>query len=268
MNKILILFFLCTLFSACNENNSANKNKKPTLKEMAQGTVHYPENLKAVFDAHGGSTRWKNMKTLYFEQGSGDNLEKHTIDLTTRKSRTETKNYTLGYDGDMTWLVQDSIYMKPERAPYMHNLMFYFLAMPFVLGDEGINYSVADSLKTDEATFPGIRISYNNDVGLSDKDEYILYSNLKSHKMTWLAYTATFDTDQRSADFRFIKYANWKEFNGLMLPTLLQWYEVKDGKPTSSLRSEQLFNNIVISKQEADPGIFEKPENGTFTSAQ
>lgn len=268
MNKQLLLFLLTIVLSACGENKSDTEKEDLTLREKVQGTANYPEDLKAIFDAHGGIIRWKNMKTLYFEQGSAEDLEKHTIDLASRKSLTETMDYTLGYDGNKAWLVQDSTYMEPERATFMHNLMFYFLAMPFVLGDEGINYSPADTLRMEGANYPGIKIAYDSGVGVSDKDEYIVYSDPKTHKMTWLAYIATFGKEKRSEDFSFIKYDNWKEVNRLVFPTLLQWYEVEDGKPTNSLRSEQLFEQLKISPQEMNQAMFEKPEIGSFTISE
>lgn len=170
----------------------------------------------------------------------------HTVDLHSRKSLTETTNYTIGFDGKKIWLVQDSVYMKPERAQYMHNLMFYFLAMPFVLEDPGIKYSPADTLQFNSKKYPGIKIGYDAGVGVSDKDEYILYSGAETQKMTWLAYTATFGNEQRSENFSYIKYDQWQDFDGVLLPTTLQWYKVDNGKPTE-MRSEQIFKNISLS---------------------
>ncbi|MGB3776031.1 MAG: DUF6503 family protein [Leeuwenhoekiella sp.] len=268
MKLVYLLGMSTILFLSCGEKKVEMEEKSSALLDKVQETSNYPENMKIIFEAHGGIARWKNMNSLYFERAMGEDFEKTTVDLKTRKSITETNNYTLGYDGDKTWLVQDSTYMNPDRAGYMYNLMFYFLAMPFVLADEGINFSNADTLKIDGAEYPGVRISYKDGTGSSDKDEYIVYSDPETHKMKWLAYTATFGSEERSKNFSYIKYANWKDVNGLSLPTLLQWYEVEDGKPTNTLRSEQLFSNLKLSSQELETGIFEKPENGKYTSSK
>lgn len=162
---------------------------------MAQNSTEmpdYPNDLSAIFDAHGGMDKWNSIQTLKFEMCAGSDKQMHTVDLHSRKSLTKATNYTMGFDGKKPWLVQDSTYMKPESAQYMHNLMFYFLAMPFVLGDSGINYSASDTLQFNGKKYPGIKIVYDVGIGVSDKDEYILYSDPETHKMTWLAYTATF----------------------------------------------------------------------------
>jgi hypothetical protein len=261
-NQLLLLLFT-VLLSACGEKKS-NSEKGTVQLEQVQATADYPENLEAIFDAHGGMAQWEKMKTLHFEMGEGNDKQVHTVDLHARKSLTQAANYILGFDGDKTWLIQDSTYIQSARARYMHNLMFYFFAMPFVLGDPGINYSPADTLQFEGKKYPGIKVVYNNGVGVSDKDEYILYSDAETHKMTWLAYTATFGDKGRATNFSYIKYDKWQDFDGLVLPTTLQWYKVDNGQPTE-MRNEQVFKNISLSTKEEDAEMFEKPENGTFT---
>ncbi|HEA28688.1 MAG TPA: hypothetical protein ENH91_01600 [Leeuwenhoekiella sp.] len=259
-------FYLLVLLSltACGEKK---KDAGNTIDKMAQNKSEmpdYPNDLTAVFDAHGGIDVWATKQTLHFEIGEGDDKQVHTVDLHTRKSLTQAANYTLGFDVEKAWLVQDSTYMKPERAQYMHNLMFYFLAMPFVLGDPGINYSPADTLQFDGKKYPGIKIIYDNGIGVSDKDEYILYSDPDIHKMSWLAYTATFGNEERATNFSYIKYDQWQDVDGVLLPTSLQWYKVADGQPTE-MRNEQVFKNISLSPSKEDDKMYEKPENGTYT---
>jgi len=264
MKNQILLLLLAVLLSACGEKQTKTTENSTKTVEKEAKMPDYPDNLAAVFDAHGGMTQWEKMKTLHFEMGEGDQKQVHTVDLHTRKSLTQAANYTLGFDGEKTWLVQDSTYMNPERAQYMHNLMFYFFAMPFVLGDPGINYSPADTLQFAGKMYPGIKVVYNKGVGASDKDEYILYSDVDTHKMTWLAYTATFGDASRAINFSYIKYGKWQDFDGLLLPTTLQWYKIDNGQPTE-MRNEQVFKNISLSTQEEDAKMFEKPENGTYT---
>ena len=54
--------------------------------------------------------------------------------------------------------------------------------MPFVLGDNGITFEKVDDLKVDDATYPGYKITYGQDIGDSPKDNYFLYYNETSKK--------------------------------------------------------------------------------------
>ena len=267
MKKHYVFFLLILVLSACGEKKSNTDQKNEETTQNKTDKPDYPNNLSAIFNAHGGMDKWNSMQTLKFEMGEGIDKQMHTVDLHSRKSLTQAAKYTMGYDGDKAWLIQDSIYMKPERAQYMHNLMFYFLAMPFVLGDSGINYSHADTLQFNGKKYPGIKIIYDNGIGVSDKDEYILYSDPETHKMTWLAYTATFGSNELAKNFNYIKYDQWNDVDGILLPTALQWYKVEDGEPTE-MSNEQDFKNISLSIKKEDIQLFEKPENGTSAEAE
>ncbi len=62
------------------------------------------------------------------------------------------------------------------------------------------------------------------------------------------------------ADLRhYIKYSEWQQVNGLLLPKTLQWYQVVDGKITEK-RNVVQFTNVMVSKAKMDDVIFLKPE--------
>jgi hypothetical protein len=142
--------------------------------------------------------------------------------------------------------------------------MFYFYAMPFVLADDGIVYESAEALEFEGKSFPGIKVSYENNVGDSPEDEYILYYNPETYEMAWLAYTVTYGTNQKSDKFSYTKYAEWKEVNGLKLPTALQWYTVRDGKPTELRGEPRRFTQIDIDKSGMDNDFYNMPESGEY----
>lgn len=252
--KKIILFFASIAFLNCSD----------TKKEKQNESQSYPQDLSAVFEAHGGKEKWDSMQTLTYDLGKGAEKQSYQVDLKSRMDRTETQNYTMGFDGTKVWLMQDSAYYKPERARFTHDLMFYFYAMPFVLGDPGITYSTADSLQFESKSYPGIKIAFNDGVGESSKDEYILYYDPQTNKMQWLAYTATFGEAQKSNKFSYIKYDDWQNVNGILLPKTLQWYTLENGKPTS-MRNEMKFDNVTVSEKKMDAANFQKPDGGIFT---
>jgi len=70
----------------------------------------------------------------------------------------------------------------------------------------------------------------------------------------------TYFSKEKSKDFHYIKYSEWQQVNGLLLPKSLEWYQVVDGKITAK-RNELQFSDVTISKENPDDTIFMKPEN-------
>ena len=217
----------------------------------------YPKDLVKVLDAHGGLATWRKMQALTFEVVKETGNETHTVDLHKRWDKVETPTYQLGYDGTEIWLKADTSFKG--NAAFTHNLMFYFFAMPFVLADDGIIYSDADTLTYKGIAYPGIKIAYNEGVGSSSHDEYILHYDPETYEMTWLAYTATFFVQERRSNFRWIHYQDWTTVEGISLPTKLTWFKV-NGQNFFTMGSEREFDAIELSAKPHDPAVFARPE--------
>lgn len=248
MHKINIILLSLICFTSCKPN-SENK-----LDD--QIVINYPETLTKIFDAHGGMDSWNNFKGLYFELGE----DKYHVNLKERSSLIEYENHKLGYDGENVWLQNLDTITYKSNPNFMYNLMFYFYAMPFVLGDQGINYSEVEPLQFEGKDYPGISISYNSGVGTSPDDEYILYYNSETYQMEWLAYTVTYFSKEKSKEFRFIKYNNWEDISGIRLPKTLQWYKYEGRIPTEK-RNDRNFKNAKLSLDAFPEEMFKSPDS-------
>ena len=151
---------ILVLFTACY-----------TTKVVHDTTKSYPSDLAAVFNTHGGLAQWQSQQSLTYTLEDIDKTEKHQVDLWTRRGRMEGPNFKMGFDGKDIWLDAKADYTG--NAKFMYNLYFYFFAMPFVLADDGIIYSETADLEYEGKSYPGIRISYEEGVGISPKDEYL-----------------------------------------------------------------------------------------------
>ncbi len=217
----------------------------------------YPESLKKVFDAHGGLATWKNKRTLSFEMTNGKGIEKQTIDLRSRNEKIEMPDISMGSNGTEIWLLDENEAYKGD-AVFYHNLMFYFYAMPFVLSDEGINYTEAEPLEFEGTSYPGIRISYDDGVGLSAKDEYYVYYNSESFRMEWLGYTVTFRSGEKSDNVKWIHYNDWMNVEELLLPKSLTWHDY-EGRTIKSAREPRNFENVSLTVTALPTDFFVKP---------
>ncbi|MEP5339735.1 MAG: hypothetical protein ABJL44_09630 [Algibacter sp.] len=256
MKNILFLTIII-LFVSCKNDKKVDVNTSEENLEIAANI--YPENISKVFDAHGGIAVWNSIENLVFEIEHPEGNEKTTTALKSRKSLIETDEFKIGFDGEKVWIKQDSLVYK-GNAKFYYNLMSYFYAMPFILGDYGIIYENVEPLIFEDKAYPGIKISYNAGVGESPEDEYILYYDSETNKMAWLGYTVTYFSKEKSKVFRFIKYSNWQTIEGLLLPETLIWYNSEDNKPTTKKGKELKFTNVILSKVKPKDALFEMVE--------
>lgn len=258
MKKIAAFLFFALLLSACKEQNKEVVNNNLQVNNEEVEKPAYPEDIANVFNAHGGMDTWKKMNNLCYEMNGRGGKEIHTISLKDRKVKIENKKWSIGYDGNDVWLLQNEEDAYKGNARFYHNLMFYFYAMPFVVGDEGITYTTIEEAELDGSMYNGVKISYDSGVGDSPEDEYIIYYNQQTNEMEWLGYTVTYRSGEKSNDWHFIKYDEWTTKNGLKLPKKLTWYNVENGKPTDE-RNDLVFDNIIVTDTELQDSMFKKP---------
>lgn len=252
MKKVILLVILAIVVS-CNNDRTTSKNK-------SEAATVYPENISNIFEAHGGIEAWRALESMYFEIEKPEGNDKYDISLKDRKSLITTKHHKLGFDGNDIWLQHLDTVSYKGNPKFYYNLMFYFYAMPFVLGDEGINYKETQPLEYEGVSYPGILISYNADVGESPEDEYILYYHPETYKMSWLAYTVTFFSKEKSKKFNLIKYQNWEDVSGVNLPSSIQWHHYNEGL-VGEVRNEVNFVKAKLSKEMANKAMFKAPDS-------
>ncbi len=254
--KALILVLFITIISCKNKTT-------PTLdyseEKLDVSTSIYPENISKVFDVHGGIDTWNTMQSLEFTMGKPNGDEITTTNLKNRSSLIEMPNHMIGFNGEDVWLKNKDTAQYKGNPRFYYNLMFYFYAMPFILSDDGINYEDVEPLVFEEKSYPGIKISYESDIGESPEDEYILYYDSETYQMEWLGYTVTYFSKEKSKEFHFIKYSSWQMVEGLALPETLTWYNYENNLPTTK-RNDLQFTNVKLSKEKPDEAIFEVPE--------
>ena len=245
MKKIGLLLVAVIILSACKENTEMTKKNENK----------FPKQLSKVFEKHGGLDKWNELKQLSFIKGN----EKHIIDLKSRKSLITSENYVLGFDGDKPWLqLKDSTAFKGNKDFY-YNLYFSFYAMPFVLADDGIVYEDSKPLVFEGKSYPGIKISYKANIGSSPDDNYYVYYNPKTIQMEWLQYSVTFFSKKPTTKVNTIRYNDWTDVDGFLLPNSLIWYKKDDkGNISEPARSATVFTNQKVSTEKLDDSIFYK----------
>lgn len=260
MKNLILVFFLSVVLLACNDK-AAKKVPVEAESETAMKVEapKYPESLSKIFEAHGGLDTWQEMRTLEFSMAKPDGNEITTTDLKERYSLVEMPKHTIGFDGENVWMKSSGNEKYKGNPKFYYNLMFYFYAMPFILADGGILYSNAEPLNFEAKMYPGIKISYESGVGESPEDEYILYYDSDTNKMVWLGYTVTYFTREKAKEWHYIKYSEWQEVEGLLLPATMTWYNVENNLPTT-VKNELKFTNISLSRDKMNLKMYMMPE--------
>lgn len=251
MKKLLLLGLSVVLISC---GGAKTETVSETQEVPVAKTDHHTSSITKVFDAHGGFDQWSSLKTLSYDNGGQNTL----VELQNRYTRISSENQTVGFDGEKVWVNPPSENADRQRMRY--NLMFYFYAFPFVIGDPGITYEDMESIELQGKAYDAVKISYGDGVGDSPKDNYIVLSDPETHQMHWLMYTATFGGGEASDRFSLIKYEGWKEFEGVILPSSLQWYQYADGVVGDPRGGARVFENIQVSKEYPAMDNFNMPE--------
>ena len=252
MKKILVLIAITFVLIACKK-----EVKKETSKKEEVATLKYPKALEEVLKKHGGIEQWKKMKTLSFTLKN----EEHTTDLHSRKTVVNSPEYSLGFDGKEVWLQQQDSTAFKGNPEFYYNLYFYFYAMPFVLADDGIVYSETNPLIYKGVTYPGIKISYKANVGTSPDDNYFIFYHPETKQMAWLGYTVTFFSKEQTDAYKIIRYNDWENVNGLLLPKSITWYaKDENGQPTEPAREPIEFKMPLLSEASLANSFYEKPK--------
>jgi len=252
MKNILLMITMVSILVACK-----NEQKKEIVQKDEIEEVKYPKAISKVFETHGGLNQWKEMKTLSFTL----NNEAYTVDLPSRRIVLNSPNYSLGFDGKEVWLKQqDSVAFK-GNPDFYYNLYFYFYAMPFVLADDGIVYSETKPLTFEGVTYPGVKISYKANVGTSPDDNYFIFYHPETKQMAWLGYTVTFFSKESTDNYSLIRYSDWENVNGLLLPKSITWYaKDENGQPKEPVKEPVVFLKASLSKDSLADSFYQKPK--------
>ncbi|HEY9116776.1 MAG TPA: hypothetical protein VIN11_03065 [Roseivirga sp.] len=250
MKQFIICLLAFSVF-ACNSKPQVS-NTEEAVETVQYNAHHIPEIIQ-VFEAHGGYANWAKLKTLSFENGGSKTL----VELQNRYTRIESENQTIGFDGEQVWVYPASDDADRQRMRY--NLMFYFYAFPFVVGDPGVNYEAIDQIRIKGELFNAVKVTYNAGIGDAPNDSYIILSNPSTHQMQWLLYTATFG-GEASDRYSLIKYEGWQEIGGVIIPTSLQWYTYNNGEAGDPRGAARVFQNIQVSKEFPAMENFRMPE--------
>ncbi len=250
--QILLLFSFFFLLNTCGDT-APKEATAPTIEKSV------PDFFKTVLDAHGGLDQWNKMNTLKFSGSRSEPPTDYVVDLKTRKETIEIKGkYQMGNNGDKVWVspARDSF---PGKSPrFMKNLVFYFVAVPFVFADDGVILEELENRTVNEKEYEVIKATFGDGVGDAPEDQYLMYINPNTHIVDFLTYSVTYFDKTKATKYNALKY-DWKNVNGLLFPEKYIGYKWENDQ-LGEVRYESPFSNASFSEQKMDANTFEIPE--------
>ncbi len=249
---LIVLAVIFLTLNACNE--STPKTETPVVEQK-----EFPEFFQKVLDAHGGLETWNKMNTLKFTATQRTPPTNYVVDLKSRKETISIEGkYTFGNNGEQIWItpVRDSFPNKNPR--FVKNLLFYFVAVPFVFADEGVNLTDLGSKEVNGRKYDVIKVTFNAGIGDAPEDQYIMYVNPDSHVVDFITYSVTYFDKTRATKYNALKYS-WKKTNGLLFPEKNMGFKWENDA-LGEQRYEAPFDNVNFSTDKMGDDFFEIPE--------
>jgi hypothetical protein len=222
-------------------------------------------------EAHGGLERWFANGPLFFHFDYRPLSEAKTVRDTyqlvdTWSSRAvhemaEDRDVRFGWTGQEAWI-------HPAKADLDINARFwaltpyYFIGMPFVLADSGVNLERLDDQQLLGETYQMVKVTFEDEAGDAPDDYYVMYFNPDTHKVRALRYVVSypgFFPDGGHSDEKLMLFEGEQTVEGITFaehfPT--HAWDAEAGEPGDKVTAIELTDVEFRPETEAD--FFELP---------
>lgn len=216
----------------------------------------------AAIEAHGGLESWYANGPLYYhfnyvplDDGNPRDTYAYNDYVSSRAVHQLATDTTqrFGFDGRDAWsLTGDKV---GGMSPRFWSLTpYYFVGLPFVLADDGINFERMPDADLDGTTYHLVRVTYAAGTGDAADDYYVLYLNPTTGQLDALRYIVSypgFFPDGGHNPEKLMKITGKTKVDGITLPTGYATYWWNDGK------LEEPMTDITVSDYAYRPDLAE-----------
>jgi len=222
------------------------------------------ELLNKCIDAHGDLVKWNSFEALEYNLNDKGKIVYQLTNLKDRRAYLKSKDYVVGFDGQVAWALPDASKVSGKSAAFYYNLDFYFIGVPFLLKDPGVVATYAGKATVNGKTYESLKITFGSEVGFTPEDVYYLYIDPESYMLKILTYSISY-FDKEDAKINSAKvYSEYQEVQGLMMPTKMENFEWGDGQMGKSKNHIRLFSDIKFLTEISDESLFEVPDGAVI----
>ena len=236
----------CSVPQAAGEVATGQEMASPYQSRIVGATERLSTSVPAkkvlrAIDAMGGLEKWYGNGPLAYQfdykplDGGAPRNTYVTNDY--RNSKAVHKvgqgvNEVFGFDGKEAWSMTGE--KVDGLSPRFWSLTpYYFVGLPFVLADEGINFASLPEATMDGNTYDMVKVTYDAGTGDASDDYYVLYLNQATGELDALRYVVTYPgyfPDGGSTPEKLMKLSGKTTVDGVTLPTGYTTYMWNDGE--------------------------------------
>jgi hypothetical protein len=153
----------------------------------------------ASIEAHGGLARWYGNGPLHFRysynrrSGEPPIDTEQTVDTWSARARhlALPDSTEFGWTGAAAWVRPDSAAL-PINARFWALTPYYFVAMPFVLADPGVNLEEAGQMEAEGQRYDLVRVTFSPGTGDAPDDYYVLLLDPATQRVGGVRYVVSY----------------------------------------------------------------------------
>ncbi|WP_339611831.1 hypothetical protein, partial [uncultured Planktosalinus sp.] len=177
-----------------------NKNNTEPLSEFDK-----------IIKNYGGKEEWKTVNTLQFSCSFPFEKSIYKVDLPTKRMQIENNSFNAAFDGNSLWLQDSDNLINQQVFKRQFDLAFYIVAGPFAFLEEGTLFTQRLDEELMRKNYGVIHIGFGRGSGKSPDDEFVLYYDKETYRITWLGYTVVNYERYKSKRWEFIKFTSFEE---------------------------------------------------------
>lgn len=235
------------------------------LKDSKAGKI-----LWNSIETHGGLATWYKNGPLYFHynyQPKGDRGPRNTyqtVDTWAARARHEMANNRdreYGWNGDVAWY-KPADWEPPYDVRFWALTPYYFVGMPFVLADPGVNLEHEGQDTLEGETYEVLRATFG-DVGISPDDYYVLYIHEDTHRLAALRYIVSYEEffpDGGHSPEKLMTYDGSRQVDGITFSKSSRFYKWDPEKKTEGDIVTEATLSDVEFRPDVEDDYFEVPD--------
>jgi hypothetical protein len=210
-------------------------------------TVESPRQVvDSIIAAHGGMDKWAWAPTVSFEvemtpagQPQGM-LSRVTVEQGRRRTYHEMPALSarMAWDGERAWSENWKLPFPPRFLALLH---YYFANLPWLTRDPGVRLASEGTAKLpgDATQYRTVRMTFDEGVGDSPRDYYVLYVHPATRRLRALEYIVTYagalPEGMSSSPPNLLLYQEHATVDGLVVPTRYEIFQKEGHKPVATV---------------------------------
>lgn len=249
-----------------------SKEAARARSEEAQARLNSTEAgrlVQAAISAHGGLERWYGSGPLLFryryERAEGPPIDtRQVVDPWAARARHATmpdSSVRFGWTGRQAWVAPAGA-EAPINARFWSLTPYYFVGMPFVLADPGVNLETAGQMAAEGQTYSLVRVTFDPGTGDAPDDYYYVLLDPQTRRVGGVRYVVSypgFYAEGEASPERLMLYDGAQDVGGLSFQRGFRsfaWTEDGPGAPAA----EGAVTDMRFLPEAPDT-LFALPEN-------